>query len=273
MRRDADSKTKSKDVRFSLDERKPSRSFAQAGEAASSGHAMREQSQWTPQPIRSSRLPHEEERASLWQDNVRSAPNHRFGSASPIDRGRKPDAKFDVIGDGAARDSEKIPTQHFDSSNNGLQSTTDKQRNSQVPPPRGHRAHESMHRGWNPPEAQKDASSSRVIGGRSSHSGMPAQAAANSGSAENGRHALPLDVTWLPPLPARTSAPASASVGKMSSVPNLRAGSSSSSNDGVGAISKPASMLELRPHTYHAPSVETEAESADDRGGSSLLDC
>lgn len=268
MRRDADSKTKSKDVRFSLDETRPSRPLAQAADAASNGHAVREQHQWTPQPIRSSMLPHEGERASLWQDNVRSAPNHRFGSASPIDRRRKPDAKHDVIGEGAARDGEKTATQHFDASDNGLQATTHSQRNPQVPPPRGHRAHESTHRGWNPPEAQKDASSSRVIGGRSSHSSMSAQAAANRGSAENGRHALPLDVTWLPPLPARTSAPASASIGKMSSVPNLRAGS----NDRAGAISKPASMLELRPHTYHAPSVETEAESAEDRGGSSLLD-
>ena len=135
-------------------------------------------------------------------------------------------------------------------------------------PSGGHR-HNSSQRTWRlseprlaRQEAHVAASDSRAIGGRT---GMEAQR-----TADNRRHALPLDATWLPALPARTSASA---VEKVSSVPNLRAGSHPSRFGDAGAISKPASMLELRPQSYAPPSVETEAESAEDQGGSSLLDC
>jgi hypothetical protein len=292
MRRDADTiKTKSKDVRFDVDERQPSRPlspFVQATEAVRNGQSMREHASWTPQPIPLNKLPHEEDRAALWQEGARPVPEHRFGSASPIPRRRKQDARDDMAKNHGARDSNK--TDVHSSVRQVPQTTPHKQRGSSVATscnletlhaaaaPRGHRSHESSQRIWNHAEplfanqhARADESNSRLIGERSpkgSHGGMEAQATANSGNPENRRHALPLDVTWLPPLPARKSA--SASVEKVSSVPNLRAGNQPSRRH--SAISKPASMLELRPQTYHAPSVETEAESADDQGGSSLLD-
>jgi hypothetical protein len=294
MRKDADAiKTKSKDVRFDVDKRQPSRHlppFAQATEALKNGQSMRERASWTPQPMPSNRLPHEEDRAALWQEGARPVPEHRFGSASPIARRRKQDARDGLAKDRGARDSNKTDVQSTVLYGQVPQTTPPKERGSSVATlcnletlhaaaaPTGHRSHESSQRRWNHAEpqfanqhARADASNSRLIGERSpkgSHGGMEAQATANSGNPENRRHALPLDVTWLPPLPARKSA--SASVEKVSSVPNLRAGNQPSRRH--GAISKPASMLELRPQTYHAPSVETEAESADDQGGSSLLD-
>lgn len=213
-------------------------------------------------------------------------------SASPVARSRKRDGWIQGRG---ARDDEKVDEQPSVPFGPGMPMTPHRQQESVVALPlnpatldlyaagemhKEHPATGSSHRERNRPEAQfanqqsrADSSSSRVIGnGRSSHchSGMEAQAAANSGPAENRRHALPLDVTWLPPLPARASA--SAAVEKVSSVPNLRAGRHSHPVRGQGSISKPASMLELRPQRYQAPSVETEAESADDQGGSSLLD-
>jgi hypothetical protein len=96
---------------------------------------------------------------------------------------------------------------------------------------------------------------------------MKAQAPTNGGTAENGRHALPLDTTWLP-------APAQPAVERVGSVPDLRAGRRSSMSRNRAprehsAMSKPASMFDLRPQkghmpsqTYRAPSVETEAESS-----------
>ena len=184
-----------------------------------------------------------------------------------------------------ARDNEKAHVQPSASLGSGSQMTPHNQQSPSIAVPfdqaasqvaarasEGHR-HNNSQQTWRLPEprlgrqeAHAGASDSRVIGRRS---GMEAQRTANSGTAENGRHALPLDATWLPPLPARASASA---VGKVSSVPNLRAGSQRSRFDDVGAISKPASMLELRPQSYAPPSVETEAESAEDQGGSSLLD-
>jgi hypothetical protein len=105
-------------------------------------------------------------------------------------------------------------------------------------------------------------------GRRSPSSRMEAQTPTNGESAENGRHALPLDTTWLP-APAQAAA-----VERVGSVPDLRAGSRSTSTSrdhdsrGHSATSKPASMFDLRPQkghmqsqTYRAPSVETEAES------------
>jgi len=106
---------------------------------------------------------------------------------------------------------------------------------------------------------------------RSPSSRMEAQASTNSGPAENGRHALPLDMTWLPALDVP------AVIERVGSVPDLRAGNSRShASKEYGAMSKPASMFDLRPQTrhmpspqqtYRAPSVETEAESssADER--------
>jgi hypothetical protein len=289
MRKDAEAmKTKSKDVRFDVDERQPSRPlppFAQATEAVKNGRSMSENASWTPQPIPPNRLPQEEDRAALWQEGARSVPEHRFGSASPIVRRRKQDARDDMANDRGARDSNTTDVRPSALYGQGPQTTTPhKQRGSSADlyaaagTPKGHRAHESSQRRWDHAEpqfanqqARVDASNNQFIGERSpkgSHGGMEAQATANSGSSESRRHALPLDATWLPPLPARKSA--SAAVEKVSSVPNLRAGNQPSRRH--SAIPKPASMLELRPQTYHAPSVETEAESADDQGGSSLLD-
>jgi hypothetical protein len=289
--KDADAmKTKSKDVRFDVDERQPSRPlppFAQATEAVNNGRSMRERASWTPQPIFSNRLPQEEDRAALWQEGVRPVPEHKFGSASPIARRRRQDPKDDMANDLGARHSDKPdvrPSVQYGQGSQTVQpgsplaSSFNPDTFHATAALKGHRAHESSQRRWNHAEpqfanqqARADASNNQFSGERSpkgSHSGMEAQATANSGNSENRRHALPLDTTWLPPLPARKSA--SAAVEKVSSVPNLRAGNQPSRRH--GAISKPASMLELRPQTYHAPSVETEAESANDQGGSSLLD-
>jgi hypothetical protein len=290
MQRDADVKRgKAKDVRFDVEERRPaghSQPVTHPTQAADSRQTPQKQHLWTPQPIVSSRLPHEEDRAAPWQDGARSAPEHRFGSASPIARRRKKDTRDGMPSDRSARDDGRfnvLPSADFDS---GPRMTPQNQQSSSVAipfdeaasriaarPSHGHR-HNSSQQTWRLPEprmarqeAHVDASDSRVIGGRS---GMEAQRTANSRPAENRRHALPLDATWLPPLPARTSASA---VEKVSSVPNLRARSHPSRFDDVGAISKPASMLELRPQSYAPPSVETEAESAEDQGGSSLHDC
>jgi hypothetical protein len=291
VQRDADAKkSKAKDVRFNVEERRPSeqsRPFAQSAEAADRRQTPRRQASWTPQPIASSRLPQEEDRAALWQNGARSAPEHRFGSASPIARRRKQDTRDGMPSDRSGRDNEKVHVQSSANFDPGSQMTPHNQQSSSVAipfdqaasqiaarPSNGHR-HNSSQQKWLLPEprmARQEAhaaSDSRVTGGRS---GMEAQRTANSGTAvaENRRHALPLDATWLPPLPARASASA---VEKVRSVPNLRAGSHPSRFDDAGAISKPASMLELRPQSYAPPSVETEAESAEDQGGSSLLDC
>jgi hypothetical protein len=294
MQRDADAKkTKPKDVRFDVEERRPSgqsQTLAQATETAGRRQTIHEQPPWTPQPINTSRF--EEDRASLWQDGARSAPEHKFGSASPIARRKKPDARHAISNDRGSRNKENVHVRPSDSNDLRTPMMPENQRNSSVAipfdqvafriaaEPYEERRREGSQHEWYLPEPQSvrqearvDVSDSWVTGGRPSHSSMKAQGAANSEPAENRRHALPLDATWLPPLPARTSASASA-VEKVSSVPNLRAGSSHQrrSHD-VGAISKPASMLELRPQ-YVSPSVETEAESAEeDQGGSSLLDC
>lgn len=290
MKRGADAKSnKAKDVRFDVEERNQSRQSQpsnQSNGTADKRQALRRQASWTPQPITSSRLPHEEDRAALWQNGARSAPEHRFGSASPIARRRKSDARHGMTSDRSARDNEEVHAQPSASFDPGLHMTPHNQPNSSVAipfdqaasqftarPSHGHR-HNSSQQTWRLPEprmarqeAHADATDSRVIGRRSS---MEAQRTANSGPAENRRNALPLDATWLPPLPARASASA---IEKVRSVPNMRAGSHPPRFDDVGAISKPASMLELRPQSYAPPSVETEAESAEDQGGSSLLDC
>lgn len=285
MQRDADAKrNKAKDVRFEVEERKPPRQSqpsAETDETVDRRQPPRRQASWTPQPITSSRLPQEEDRAALWQDGARSAPEHKFGSASPIARRRKSDAKDGMVSDRSGRRNEDVHAQRPPSFDQVSRMTHHNQQSSSVAipfdeaasqtaarPSDGHR-HNSSQRIWRGPEpwlarqeAHVAASDSRVIGGRS---GMEAQR-----TAENRRHALPLDAAWVPALPARTSASA---VEKVSSVPNLRAGSHPLRLDDAGAISKPASMLELRPQSYAPPSVETEAESAEDQDGSSLLDC
>ncbi|KAM0712706.1 hypothetical protein Q7P35_000153 [Cladosporium inversicolor] len=287
LKRDADAKrNKAKDVRFDVEERRPSRQSqpsAQSNETEDRRQTLRRQASWTPQPIPLSRFCQEEDRAALWQNGARSAPDHRFGSASPITRRRKPDTRHGMASDHSARDNEEVHAQPSASFNPGSHMTPHNQPNSSVAIPFDQaasqfttrssdgRRHNSSQRTWRLPEprmarqeAHVDASDSQVTGGRS---GMEAQRTANSGTAENRRHALPLDATWLPPLPARASA------SKVRSVPNMRAGSHQPRFDDVGAISKPASMLELRPQSYAPPSVETEAESAEDQGGSSLVDC
>lgn len=276
-------RNKAKDVRFEVEERKPPRQLqpsTQSDETADRRQSRR-QASWTPKPITSSRLPHEEDRAALWQNGARSTPEHKFGSASPISRRRKPDVRDGMVSNHSGRDNDELHAQPSAGFDQVSRMTPHNQQSSSVAipfdeaasqvaarPSDGHR-HNGSQRTWRLPEtrlarqeAHVNASDSRVIGGRS---GITAQR-----TAENRRHPLPLDATWLPALPARTSASA---VEKVSSVPNLRAGSHPSRFDDAGAISKPASMLELRPQSYAPPSVETEAESAEDQRGSSLLDC
>ncbi|GAB7326087.1 hypothetical protein MBLNU13_g10111t1 [Cladosporium sp. NU13] len=284
MQRDADAKrNKAKDVRFEVEERNPPRQSqpsTQSDETVDRRQSLRRQASWTPQPIISSRLPQEEDRAALWQNGARSAPEHKIGSASPISRRRKRDARDGIVGNHSGRDNDEAarPSASFDpvsrATPHNQQSSSvaipfDEATSQIAARPSDEHRHNSSQRTWRLPEprlasheANVAASDSRAIGGRS---GIEAQR-----TAENRRHALPLDATWVPALPAR--APASA-VEKVSSVPNLRAGSRPSRFGDAGAIPKPASMLELRPQSYAPPSVETEAESAEDQGGSSLLDC
>jgi hypothetical protein len=229
-RKDADAKkVNTKDIRSGVDERQPSKPllpFTQATEAVSNGRPMREQTPWTPQPISSSRLPHEEDRAALWQDGAPSAPEHRFGSPSPIARRTRKDLKDDKSNDRGSRVDGDADVKHFNVHKSSANLTP-----------------------HNNPTHQQILAVRAMKGRRGTNSG--------TSTSENRRHALPPHATWPPPLPV---------VEKMSSAPNLRA----ASGHGDGAISKPASMLELRPQTYQAPCVETEAESAEELGGSSL---
>jgi hypothetical protein len=112
LQKDADAKrNKAKDVRFDVEERRPSRQSQpaiQSAEIADRRQTLRRQASWTPQPIASSRLPQEEDRAALWQDGARSAPEHRFGSASPIARRRKKDTRDGMPSDRSAGDDERV---------------------------------------------------------------------------------------------------------------------------------------------------------------------
>jgi hypothetical protein len=320
MRRDAEAmRAKAKDVRFSADERNSGRSFANAADvpayAVNRGHAGLHAPLWTPQPIRSSaRLPHEEDRASFWEDGEHAATKHKFGSSSPIAQQRRKSGR-------GGSNSQRNPRERDDHKRPSLSN------NATQEAPRGqHRQHSAMHpdaschqseplasnrealqllAGWTetlqgkqknsrlqdqqplgPPHLTRQthadmshktpAAGGSGGGHRSPSSRMKAQAPTNGGTAENGRHALPLDTTWFP-------APAQPVVERVGSVPDLRAGSRGSDGRNhasreYSAMSKPASMFDLRPQkghmpsprqsqTYRAPSVETEAESssADER--------
>lgn len=327
MRRDAEAmRTKAKDVRFSADEQDSGRSFANAADvpayAVSRGQSERRNPLWTPQPIQSSaRLPHEEDRASFWEDgdgdHATTKTKHVFGSSSPIVQQRRKSGR-----------SERAPRAHEDnkrsfSSDNVTEEESrgqHRQHSATYPDPSRHqseplasnqealqslpewaerlpahlqqqvrsrqqiqqRAMQQQRQQPPQPTQQTHADMSHQNPGaggggngggrRSPSSRMKAQAPTNGGTAENGRHALPLDTTWLP-------APAQPAVERVGSVPDLRAGrrSSMSRNHAPrehSAMSKPASMFDLRPQkghmpsqTYRAPSVETEAESssADER--------
>lgn len=256
MRRDAETmRSKPKDVRFSNEETQTAEPFARAAEAVTAGRGRPLKSSWSPQPIREGRvLPREEERRRLWEDGDTALAHPRFGSASPIAK-RKDEANQQSAVNSVADQGDDPLT------------------------PRPNDRHKRRQNAQGPDAGQQRMQADRIdeTHHRSRRSsdvnskGMKAQARANDGLTENHRHALPLDVTRWPPLPART-----AGVEKVGSVPNLRAGSQSA--EGHSVISKPASMLDLRPgrksQTYHAPSVETEAESAEEkeRSGSSLLD-
>lgn len=317
MRRDADAmRHKAKDVRFSADERDSGMSFTNAADvpayAISRGQSGRQKPLWTPQPIRSTpRLPHEVDRASLWEDGVHATTKHKFGASSPIVQQKR------QSGRGGSKD-ECAPRGHDDhkrsfSSGNGAEEGSRGQHSAMYPDPSRHQSEPLVSNrealqllaGWTEtlqgqqqrdsrqheqqtvhPTRQTQADMSQQSGGgggsggrerRSQSSRMKAQGQTNGRTAENGRHALPLDTTWLP-APAESPVV----VERVGSLPDLRAGSRSSesrnhaSSRGHGAMSKPASMFDLRPQkrhtasprqTYRAPSAETEAESssADER--------
>jgi hypothetical protein len=320
MRRDAEAmRTKAKEARFDADERDSGRSFANAGNVPanvlSRGQSGRQNPLWTPQPIPSSgRLPHEEDRASFWEDGEHATTKHKFGSPSPMvqrrakpgrdlsgderaarehDDDRSPFLSNYVAGEnfrGQHRAMHPDPSRHqsepLASNREALQllagwterTLQEQQKNSRLhaqrslgPPQLTRQTHADM-------SHQRPAAGGGNGGGRRSPSSRTkAQAPTNGGTAENGRHALPLDTTWLP------AAAQPAAVERVGSVPDLRAGgrseTSTSRNHAAkerGAMSKPASMFDLRPQrrhmpsprqTYRAPSVETEAESssADER--------
>jgi hypothetical protein len=322
MRRDAEAmRTKAKDARSDAEVRHSGRSFANAGnvpaDVLSRGQSGRQNPLWTPQPIPSnSRLPHEEDRASFWE-NGEHAPTtkHKFGSPSPIvqrralpgrcsdecvahEHGidRSPFSSNNVAGEhskgqhrqngGTHPDSSRHQSEPLASNREALQllagwtarTLQEQQKNSRLheqrplgPPQLTRQTHADM-------SHQRPAAGGGNGGGRRSPSSrMKAQAPTNGGTAENGRHALPLDTTWLP------AAAQPAAVKRVGSVPDLRAGGRSETSTSRkhaskehGAMSKPASMFDLRPQkrhmpsprqTYRAPSVETEAESssADER--------
>jgi hypothetical protein len=312
MRRDAEAmRTKAKDARFDADERDSGRSFANAGNVPanvlSRGQSGRQNPLWTPQPIPSGgRLPHEEDRASFWEDGehaqARATTKHKFGSPSPMAQRRALPGRYFSEEERDAREHSKgqhrqnggmypDPSRHqsepLASNREALQllagwterTLQEQQKNSRLheqrplgPPQLARQTHADMS------HQRPGAGGGNGGGRRSPSSRTKAQAPTNGGSAENGRHALPLDTTWLP----AAAQPAAAE--RVGSVPDLRAGggrseTSTSRNHAAkehGAMSKPASMFDLRPQkrhmpsprqTYRAPSVETEAEgsSADER--------
>ena len=317
MRRDAEAmRTKTQEFRSSADERDSGRSFANAGNVSanllmSRGQPGRQNPLWTPQPLPSSaRLPHEEDRASFWENGEHATSKHKFGSSSPIvqrrakpgrhsraalehDNHRPPFPPNNVTEEesrGQNRQHSALfpePSRHqsepLASNREALQLLAGWTERTLQEQQKNSRLHE--HRPLGPPQLTRamhaDMSHQRPAAGggngggrRSSSSRMKAQAPTNGGTAENGRHALPLDTTWLP-------AAAQPAVEKVVSVPDLRAGSRSETSRNHAsrehsAMSKPASMFDLRPQkkhmpsphqTYRAPSVETEAESssADER--------
>jgi len=271
---------------------------------------------WTPQPIPSSgRLPHEGERAWFWEDGKHATAKHKFGSPSPIVQRRSKSGRDQSNDKSAAHEHDNhIPSllsnhvtvetprgQHHQlsamhpdpsrhqseplgSNQEALQllagwterTLQEQQKNSRLheqqplgPPQLARQTHADM-------SHQRPAASGGGGGGRRSPSSrMKAQALTNGGFAENGRRALPLDTTWSP------AAARPAVMERVGSVPDLSAGSRSTDSRNHAsrehsAMSKPASMFNLRPQkrhmpspqqTYRAPSVETEAESssADER--------
>ena len=303
MRRDADAMRTGAKVDIGAEREK---AHLQAMSRAQSGGPK---PSWTPQPIRpSDRLPQEENRASLWENGEHATTKHRFGSSSPIVQ-RKQQSGRDSNKERAYDDQRPLASSN-DVKEDGSRSQrhphsamhTDPSRHQPEPQENNRKALQLL-AGWteslqgqqkdNRPHEQWASGSRRHTrqthadmrpatdggngGGRSPSSRMKAQAGpTNRGPAENGRYALPLDTrTWLP------AQVAPAVVERVGSVSDLRAGSRRSesrehASKEHSAMSKPASMFDLRPQTrhmpspqqtYRAPSVETEAESssADER--------
>lgn len=244
-------KTKRKDVRFD-EEKLPLEPFAEAARARNGRRGRNGRPSWTPEPIRGNpALPHEEDMRRLWEQGNTAPSRHRSESVSPISRRKGKAGRHESGGSHA----------HADAGSHGSRRTNGGAASLDFPDVK------SSHSPRDDPVARPD------VGGHLSQGewkSMKAQSSANSGSAaENRRHALPLEESrW-------SSLPAVSAMGRVVSVPDLRAGAQPA-NGGRGAMSKPASMSNLRPRresqTYHPPSVETEAESAEeDHGEPSLL--
>lgn len=257
MRKDVDvAKPKAKGIASGAIDKQQAVSFARATEEAVSGRGRPAQSSWTPKPIRPGRmLPHEESRRMLWETGASPYFEHQFGSASPVvqQQKRRPSSRETVEPVNGHSSCDKHGSPHG-------QSSRHVQKRSSAPAV----SFASQHVHADNIDAGNDISAHATSQGAECRA---AQAAANYGPAgeKKRRHELPLDVTRWPPLPAH----AAAAVERVGSLPDLRARTQPSG--ARGAMSKPASMLNLasqdtrRP--YQAPSVETEAESADEGQG------
>lgn len=237
--------------------------FVEATRAAN--HSNRVPLPWAPQSIRGySRLPHEEDRALLWERGAAGSAKHRFGAATEI-RSRD---------DSASKARFHCPA--VDDQPGSLRHT------------RGE-THRADHRAvrFGPPPALSDprnqqtsssssssdnsASRHAAARNRESFSGSETQPSATRMSSQRrSRHTLPMDATLWPPLPAPVVADRNGSE-------QAAARADAHPSNGRSAIAKPASMPEL-PRRALAPlqayvETEAEAESGDDGAeDGSLLD-
>lgn len=235
-------------------------SFDQAAKAASSGRIANASAAWTPRPIPGyAKLPHEENRALLWGQAAPAPARVSFGSTSPMSL--------------AAKQRRSGPYHRAE-------------RRSSPVAMRGANTSEKPSRGQEDESAQSDALHGGDAGSGNDtgdsnftrradpvaeQSRMNAQQRAGDRPHKPGRHSLPLDATFWPPLPAPVPA-GEGSGRRVESVPNLRGASRAqvqTSNSGA-AIAKPASMEQL-PRRRLQAYVE-EDSGGDERGGSSLLD-
>lgn len=216
--------------------------LAWAAKAAGEGEVLETQRSWTPKRIDGyTRLPHEDQRAYVWQEDARQ-PAPEFGKPSPLS---VPSHWR------AAWDSEKDKPVMFRRSSNGTVET--------VPFPVGHQptATESARRA-------KDRAKDEPTTADSEHKPPPPRPASL-----RRHHKLPLDVTFNPPLPAPV-----ATAHKASSTTNLRGSAKDQTQDMCDkqrVISKHQSLQDL-PRRKLQAYVETEGESGDERRDACLLD-
>lgn len=221
--------------------------FDQAAKAASNRQNANPSTWWTPRPIQGyAKLPHEENRALVWGQRAPAPARHSFGSSSPINMA-------------ARQQQHRAPYRGARRSMPAMRSANDSDQRSRVNEDESGKS--DTLDGADAGSGNGDSSFTRRAAESAEKSRMNAQKAAGD---HPGRHSLPLDATFWPPLPAPVPAGR-----RVESVPNLRGAEVQTSNR-QAAIAKPASMEQL-PRRRLQAYVE-EDEGGDERGDSSLLD-